>query len=263
MKEKGLYVYGFVGERIDAGGCTGIDRANSVGLLRCGEVYAVVSEVDLNEFGHPYIDENLENIGWLKDKAELHMEVLNEALKYTQVIPLKFCTIFYNEDKVNEFAQEHKDYLTENLSYLRNKEEWSCKVYWDKKSYIKNLVEKDSLEAEEKCEKLSKGTAYFMRRKLEKEYNERAIDKANIITEKVLETLKRIVLEVKTSKILAKEITGRMEDMLLNCALLIDTNNKEGFLQEIDKLGSKVESKGLIFEVNGPWPPYNFIKNLE
>ncbi|HBY19670.1 MAG: hypothetical protein A2Y24_01740 [Clostridiales bacterium GWE2_32_10] len=263
MKEQASYVYGFALESFDIGEYKGIDEKNNVYLEDCGGMCAVTSKVDLDEFAHPYIDENLGNLNWLKIKAERHMDVIKKAMEYTQIIPLKFCTVFYNDSNIKQFAQEHKKQLIENLSKLQGKEEWSCKIYWDKKEFMSNHMREEKEKIKGDSSNISKGAAYFMKKKLENSLNEQAICKVNLIIERIIDTLKDLVLESKVNKILAKEITGRNQDMVMNSSLLIDCREKELFLEKMKELNSKVEDYGLIFEYSGPWPLYNFIENLE
>ncbi|OGO85954.1 MAG: hypothetical protein A2Y22_04235 [Clostridiales bacterium GWD2_32_59] len=263
MKGQAVYIYGFAGEFFDIPEYEGIDERNNVYIEDYDGIYAVESKVELDEFGSPYIDENLENVSWLKNKARIHMDVIKNVMEYTQIIPLKFCTIFYDDSKIKEFVMELKDKLIENLSSLQGKEEWSCKMYWDKKGFLNNYMNEEKEKDKENMTNMSEGAAYFLKKKLEINLNKKAINKVNFIIGKVTDTLKDLVLEVKSNKILAKELTEREEDMVMNLSLLIDYAEKDLFLEKMNELSSKVRGHGLILKLSGPWPPYNFVENLK
>lgn len=263
MKEEAIYLYGVIGENVKLEKYIGMDLVNKLYLIENNGLYAVVSKVKLNEFGHPHIEENLENLSWLKEKAELHMILIQNVMEHTQIIPLKFCTIFNDEERINGFLEEHLEGLTKNLTKIKNKEEWSCKIYWEKKDFIDNFMGKEREEIEKKTSKISEGAAYFMKKKLEGNLNEKAVDKANWLVGKITQSLNDMGLDIKKNKILAKEITGRNEEMLMNYALLIDVDDKSTFYEKMKGLQEKVESKGLLLEYTGPWPSYSFVEPLE
>ncbi|MEA4954513.1 MAG: GvpL/GvpF family gas vesicle protein [Pseudoflavonifractor sp.] len=64
--------------------------------------------------------------------------------------------------------------------------------------------------------------------------------------------------DMKSNRLLAKEMTGVDTPMVLNCAFLLDTENKDRFLQIVKALADENEKYGFRIEASGPWPPYSF-----
>jgi hypothetical protein len=261
MGDNAIYAYGITSLPAKVDNCAGIDGNDSIEMLEIGGFIVVASKVCLEEFGHPAIDSNLENIPWLKEKAEAHMDVLKAVMEHVQVMPLRFCTIFYGIDNIAHYVDENRDYLRQWLDTMDCKEEWSCKLYWNKKWFIENCMGDEKDIASSGVSKASKGAAYFMKKKIEENLNEQAFEKVNRIVGKVSESLEKLVLKKKYNKVLAREITGRQEDMLANYSLMIDSSEKDQFLSSMEALKLKVEGKGLLLEYNGPWPAYSFIDN--
>jgi hypothetical protein len=259
MSDQALYVYGITAFPIKIDNLIGIDGKNNIEILELGGFVVVVSNVCLEEFGHPAIDENSENIAWLKEKAEAHMNVLKAVLEHAQVMPLRFCTIFYDTENIVQYINENREYLSEWLNFMDGKEEWSCKLYWNKKQFVENCMKNEKDIASSEVSNASKGAAYFMKKKIDENLSVQAGEKVNRIISKVSETLEELVLELKHNRILAREITGRQEDMLANYSLMIDRSKKDHFLKSMETLKLKVEGKGLILEYNGSWPAYSFL----
>ena len=70
-------------------------------------LYAVVSEVREDEFGEENLKKNLANLEWIKQKASIHEQVIEEVMKDACVIPFKFGTIFNNEDNLKTMLEEY------------------------------------------------------------------------------------------------------------------------------------------------------------
>jgi hypothetical protein len=63
---------------------------------------------------------------------------------------------------------------------------------------------------------------------------------------------------MKSLKLLAKEITGAKDRMILNCAFLVDSSDKDKFIGYFQQVKEKYKASGFYIECSGPWPPYDF-----
>jgi hypothetical protein len=53
--------------------------------------------------------------------------------------------------------------------------------------------------------------------------------------------------------------TGRREEMVLHIGFLL-AQPKQGPFQELaGELAEQLQREGLVLEITGPWPPYNFV----
>ena len=62
---------------------------------------------------------------------------------------------------------------------------------------------------------------------------------------------------------LPSDLTGRTEEMVFNAAFLLPSSSQASWLETVQKVYRDVQSKGLVLEVSGPWPPYHFCPSLE
>ena len=110
---------------------------------------AVVSEVPLDEFDFEQIRQKAqEDLNWIKEKAQLHEAVIEEAMqvngKFLAVIPMRFGTIFKNKEKIQQNIETHYTKFENLLTDLQGKQEWSVKVYLENSEALEQEVKNDN-----------------------------------------------------------------------------------------------------------------------
>lgn len=239
----------------------GMDSNNPLYKIQVNEIDGLASLVSLDEYGHPTIDKNIEDLSWLKTKAETHMDILQSIMKHSMIIPMKFCTIFYNNEKIKNVLEENYDQFYSALTYLADKEEWSFKVYLNKKEFTEKYLE--NLKNQVNVAPVSKGAAYFKKQKIEsemKEQIEREIDK---FAQVIYNELEQLYINHKLNKNIGSEITGKKDEMILNVSVLIDDKAKEKMINYVNKKNNQIISDCMYIECIGPWPPYSFNPSLQ
>lgn len=251
----------------------GIDRKGEVFTLIHRELEAIVSKVSLEEFGSGEIQKrSREDLGWIKEKALAHEKVIEEAMRnkdnVLSVIPMKFGTIF--KEKTSLEKALNKDYakIKQVLDKIRGKHEWSVKIYLkDRQKFEQAVKEKNEVikEKEKEISSLPEGMGFFMEEELKEVISKEMDRELKNIVDITLESLKKKTADSIINKILAKELTGRSEPMVLNVAYLIAEEKIEDFKKEIEDLNQKMQAKGFCLEYSGPWSAYNFTsyKNYE
>ena len=229
---------------------------------------AVVSEVPLDEFDFEQIQQKAqEDLNWIKEKAQLHEAVIEEAMqvngKFLAVIPMRFGAIFKNKEKIQQNIETHYTKFENLLTDLQGKQEWSVKVYLENYEALEQEVKNgnEAVKAKEKeIAAMPKGMAYFFEKQLEELIStEMAKNVENCIQDFFL-TIKKYAENGLQGKILHKELTGKIEPMILNAIYLIKEEKIQDFKIKISRLRNKMKTKGFLVEYSGPWPPYNFAK---
>ena len=253
------------------------------------DLEAIVSEVSLAEFGSEEIQKRAqEDLGWIKEKAQIHEKVIEEAMigedplknkNLKAVIPMKFGTIFKSKESLEETLKKHYDQFKESLKKIEGKQEWAVKVYLDRRAFEKEIKKVSPVVQEKEKEiaqlyseskirtsrpdevgnRLPEGVAYFAQKQIDEAASKEADKALENYTESFVEALKKWAEVSTKSKILEKELTGKSLPMVLNAIFLVSKEKLENFIKEIDKLEEIYKSKGFNFEYSGPWPPYNFI----
>lgn len=263
----GLYLYCIRGENDSSSfSLKGIDNMNEVYVIPYKELEAIVSRILLDEFDSEEIKRKAqENLDWIKEKIVIHEKVVEEAMKRNgkvmSVIPMKFGTIFAGEKSLTKTLDEHYEQFKTALNKLEDKEEWGVKMYLTGKGQIEETIKAESeiiKEIEWKIAGLPEGIAYFHESELKEALSNEVVKKINKIKKNIYEELKLNAEDAIECKILEKEITGRLESMILNASYLIKTEMVEEFIQSAERKNKELNPQGFSLEYSGPWPPYYF-----
>jgi len=277
--KQGLYLYCVRAKTNSKFSAEGIDRGQ-VFTVFFRDLEAVVSNVSLKEFSSKEIQNKAqENLKWVKEKAQIHEQVIEEAMEFQfspfpaeknpfknkrlkEAIPMKFGAIFNSEEKIKEMLKTYYLKFKENLRNLSGKQEWSVKAYLNRQTFS-NEVKRVSpvvLEKEKEIALLPEGTAYFMQKQIDDAVLREADRALENYIDSFFRNLKECAVAGTKGKILEKELTGKSLPMILNAIFLISEEKLKDYAREINKLNKEYKSKGFNFEYSGPWPPYNFIK---
>jgi hypothetical protein len=176
------------------------------------------------------------------------------------VVPFKFGTILKDEKAASKMLQDNEEKFKKLLSKFTGRAEWGLKVYADTQEFIKHIMQTESKfkNLEEAREKLSRGAAYLLGRKMEDELKDDAVARLAKVTEAISQELGKDADEAKLNKTLPQKLTGKKKEMILNAVYLVEREKVASFCKQAKRLIEKYESMGLDLEVSGPWPPYSF-----
>ena len=230
--------------------------------ISCGDFYAVAGKVRKIDFGEESLKKNLADFEWLKEKVNIHEQVIESVMKESSVVPFKFGTIFNNEENLIAFLKENEEELRNNLNYFRGKEEWGIKIYCDMEYLKKYLGVKNEeiLSLKNTIKTSSPGKTFFLKKQKEEVLIREANKKINEYGQNSFNKLKKYSIQSVINKLLPGEVTEINEDMILNCAFLLDKCLVTPFITAVEELKEQTAGTGFIFDCTGPWPPYNFCK---
>jgi hypothetical protein len=241
-----VYVYGVMraADVDEAPHVPGLDKRYPVRLHRVGELVAIVGEVDLAEFDGETLRSNLQNREWLEEKVWAHERVLEAALSTAAVLPMRFGSVYRADRGVEAFLEANAEAFATSLDRLDGRAEWGVKVYG-------TSADQDAPAADK-----SSGRAYLVARKAALDAL-RAHDAAQAAAaEQVLAELAALADAHQVGG--AARATKPSAALLLNAAFLLQDTDRQRFLDAVGSLEARFASSGLLFEVSGPWPPYNF-----
>ncbi|TMK69773.1 MAG: GvpL/GvpF family gas vesicle protein [Actinobacteria bacterium] len=250
MSERALYVYGVVpgtAPRSLFDDVRGVDPSEPVTLVADGDVAAVASAVRLDEFGEAAIEDNLRDPGWLADKARAHDAVLAAAVGRTTVLPFRFGAIYRNEDHILELLRERADFASA-LRRLEGAVELGVKGFVDVGALAERLAADRSA-----GEETSAGRAYMQRKQEARRLDE---DVELFVAERAQETHDRLAAVARDAHVNALQPGERR--MILNGAYLVADDEEARFRDELADVARAHEQDRIDYELNGPWPPYNF-----
>lgn len=263
-EDAGIYLYGIVGAGpAESSGVlrqAGIDGKNRVYQVICRDLCGVVSNVSLAEFGEEALNANLQDMRWIKEKAFLHEHILEQVMKTCTVVPMKFCTIYKNKERLEEVLRENYDKFQAALRLLDGKEEWGVKIYFNPL-----LVESDCVEISEEVRELAKeaaaqspGKGYFLKKKMDGLIEEEAKRQSFACADECYRRLSRLADRSCLNELPGKGAAGGGREVILNSACLVLREMVPEFKRELAGLEEEYRAKGLEFACSGPWPAYNF-----
>lgn len=241
----------------------GVDKRYPVTTLEDGveatSVVAVISEVDSAEFS----EANLQDLSWLGPRAQRHEAIVGHVMTVSPLLPVKFGAIFSSRSKLKKFIHQHQVAIVSALDDLRDKAEWSVKGYLIESEALPMLLASDAtLQSRLAALSSSPGARYIQQRQLD------------TATEAVLSTwLTQVTQDIHTALALhaanssalrchASTVTGRTERMVFNVSFLLADAAIADFRATITALQTAYHGSGLMLELRGPWPAYNFCPTL-
>jgi hypothetical protein len=245
-----LYCIAREGEAPDA---PGVVAEHAPRIVRAAGLSAIVSSVALSDFGEEGLKRNLNDMPWLEAVARAHEAVLEAALAGGPIVPMRLCTIYRSEEQVQALLAQRREEFTEALAGLRGRGEWGVKVVASRD----HVAEKLRQRVEQRP--AGAGGAYLGRKQREL----RLRDEVDAVLDAaVQESHARLEEWAVASKLLPPqrtELSGRAGEMVLNGAYLVDDERLEGFREVVGELGRQYEDSGLVFDLTGPWPAFNFV----
>ena len=221
----------------------------------------IVKHVTENEFSEESFKSSLSDPKWLESKAKEHVDVISSIMETGTVLPFKFGTVFQTTDCLEKFIANNKESLTENYLIIDGKEEWSVKIYCDRKILTEQIDELSSKAAllEEQIMSSSPGKAYLLKLK-KNDFIEIEMD--CICKNKGQDYYNRF-RDLSTSNslnnLLPKELTGRDDTMILNATFLVNKPRVTDFKDTAYNMQQKDAHSGFFVEIKGSLPPFSFI----
>lgn len=238
--DRAFYVYGVIADE----GSAAIEEIDGVAVLREGELAAAVGRVPLEDFDEDQLRAHLADMAWVERTARAHEQTLEAIRSRTTVIPMRMCTVYRTESGVRDMLRRESDALRETLAKLNVKTEWGVKVMLDP--------------AQRKDDR-SSGAAYMERRREQLDQDQALTGRVQEATAHIHERFCELSSEGVLVPLQRPEASGRAVEMVLNGAYLVEDSAQERFREEIPALQAQFGPLGLVLELTGPWPAYNFV----
>ena len=247
MVETGRYLYA-VSRNLDPAvlaDFAGLDGARLEVVEHQG-LAAVVSTVDLEEFGEQGLRANLEDLDWLERVARGHDSVIQALAAITPTAPLRLATICFDDEGVRRRLTEWHAPLEQILDRVEGRMEWSVKVFTD----IRTAPEPAAVAPPDS------GAAYLQRKKAEREHRAADETAALEVAERVHETLAESSVASRRLPAQDPRLSGHEGTMVHNGAYLVEAGQQEAFQARVAELVA--DHPHLTIDCRGPWPPYSF-----
>lgn len=224
--------------------CFGIHGTNQVTTV-CGKGFAaVVSKEPMKKY--PLV----------RDYLIAHQKVNEVVMQTHQVLPVRFCTMAENKEKIiDEVLIPKESELRNKLAEVAGKEEYGLRVRWKNLDKVfREIGETDPRLMEKKKRILAMS---------ESQKRTELIDIGHLVQEAHLAKNKATALalmdELSSLACASKRNNTTGDAMLLNAAFLVRKEKLAGFDKAVQDLDDRY-SADLQLKYVGPVPPFNFVE---
>lgn len=247
MEKKGIYAYGVITTPTDS------LKMNNIFLVSYKNLSLVGKMVSIKDF-QKKIKKTLKSPVEMEEILKSHQSVLDGLMKKTTVVPFKFGTILKNKKAAAGLLKSSYIKFRRLLTKLKEREEWGVRVFADKERFKTKI----KAQAKGTMGKQGTGTAYLLRKKREKEAEEKMEGKLAFFSSKIFAALEKLAFEAKVSQS-SQRFSEKGEILVSVFAFLLDKQRVKKFLNQTADLEKKYQGWGLRLTISGPWPAFNFV----
>ncbi len=258
MGDKIFYLYGITEKKPVVEGIATL--GSGLQLLRATNFYAVAEEVPATDFGQQALEQNIQQLQWLAEKATVHEAVICAVKKQTDILPLTFATLFHSAENLLHSVEQQSASFNRVFSNIRGTEEWLLKLFVNRDEYQEwyKRQHRQQLQSRQVLQGASTGAAYLMRKKL-------AVDTREILNNSVREVIAHSVNTLKNCsknslriKTVGNAGSNSGPELLLSMAFQVAGSTRNIFLRAVELLQNDFETRGIRINTSGPLPVYHF-----
>ena len=226
-----------------------------VRVVTAAGLAAVVGSVPLGDFAEEPLRDHLEDLDWLEGAARAHDGVIAAAARAGCVVPLRFATVYHDDDRVRSLLTERHADLAATLERLAGRTEWGVKAYVDPHTLAPPTPE-PSPAAGGTTEGARPGTAYLMRRRAQREGRDSAQQTALDYAARLHTALAEQAEDAVRHPPQDPRLADYQGWMILNGSYLVADERSGEFAEGVERLRQRFPAVRL--ELSGPWPAYSF-----
>ncbi|MFI1396649.1 GvpL/GvpF family gas vesicle protein [Streptomyces sp. NPDC020681] len=231
-------------------GMTGV-AGEKVHVVEEAALIGIVGSVPAKDFGEQALSDHLQDLDWLEEAVRAHHVVICAVGRTRNVVPLRFATIYHDDDRVRALLTERRTDFVSALDRVAGRTEWGVKAYADERtSEHRNTSEERSDETDRP------GTAYLLRRRAQRQGEETAHQEAEARAVQIHEALEEFAVESAHHRPQDPRLARYEGLMILNSSYLVPDIRTQAFAAAVETLRRRFP--GVLIELVGPWPPYTF-----
>ncbi|PIQ44880.1 MAG: hypothetical protein COW04_10625, partial [Deltaproteobacteria bacterium CG12_big_fil_rev_8_21_14_0_65_43_10] len=245
MTGDGRFIYGFVSTNEPKNlGSIGIDQGE-VYTLPYQDIAAIVSHLPYTQFDSLPRETLLRNL-------TIYQSVLEEVIKYQNIIPIKFGTVVEGDEVIQRVLEKGYDQIHAGLRDTENKIELDVVALWaDLEAVLKETGEEEEIkELKERAASEPGDKVFEIKIKVGKRVKELLDNKRETYRAEILEGLLKTAEEHRFHDLMDDSI-------IMNVAFLIQKDREDTLEGQIAQLDRAYENR-VNFRIIGPLPPYSF-----
>jgi hypothetical protein len=242
---------------------TGVDGCHPLCLFRRSpDLCAIVGEVPLEDFCGPAAELRMQQLAWVGPRALRHEAVVEQVMRHSPVLPARFGTLFSSQESLAEFLERHRKTISQFLERVADQEEWSIKGLLDRTQAGQALMSASLAAQQEQLAALLPGTRYFQEQRIRSAAEKELSLWLDDTCRQVVSDLTKLVSDFRECQVVPRERPESGTEVVVHWAFLLPRDVSAAFRLQIDQVNEKHSTRGLAFELSGPWPPYRFVPPL-
>ncbi|MEW6003291.1 MAG: GvpL/GvpF family gas vesicle protein, partial [Nitrospirota bacterium] len=228
-------------------------QSQSFGLLGIGGRRDELYTICLDDIAAVVSNSQIIKYSVSRENMLAHEKAIEEVMKEHTVLPVRFCAIAEDEEKVKKILEREHDRFIDLLRNIEGKKELGLKAVFKEDVIYKDILEKyeDIRVLKEKVAALPPEKTYYQRMEIGRMVEAALQKEKEIHEEDILNALSPLSVEVKINNTYG-------ERMIINAAFLVEKHRETEFDRRINELGVRYGDK-IKFKYVGTLPPFNFI----
>jgi len=261
---KALYVFCFAfADLVGEVEGTGVDSQHPLSVFRrFPDLCAVLSEVALKDFCGPAAELQMQQLAWVGPRALRHEAVVEQVMRHSPVLPVRFGTLFSSQERLAEFLDIHRQTIAKFLAQVADQEEWSVKGLLDRTQAGQALTSARLAAQQGQLATLPPGTRYVQEQRIRSAAEKELSLWLNETCHQLASDLQTQASDFRECPLVPRQPPESGTEVVLHWALLLPRGATAALRLLIDRVNAKHATSGLVFEVSGPWPPYRFVPPL-
>ncbi len=215
-------------------------------ILPAGDgVWLAVADAPLPEYGAEAIQEHLQDLDWVSSRALAHEAVVEHFGRGGTVVPLKLFTLFSSDERALAHIRADRDRLGRVFQRIAGCQEWGVRVRFEESRA------KEVLAREAAGESGASGTAFLLRKKIERDASRTLVSRLRSAMDEVFSDLSGHAADARRRE--------PASPLLLDGAFLVPADRTGEFERTVGHWAGHLAGQACEMTLTGPWPPYNFI----
>ncbi|HEY0592035.1 MAG TPA: GvpL/GvpF family gas vesicle protein [Thermoanaerobaculia bacterium] len=252
-----LYVYAIAprGE-LRVPDAEGVDGRRDFAIVEEGDLAALASRVDAEEFSQDAIDARASDLDWIGRIGWRHQQVIAAAREAGDAIPLGAFALFSSEDALRADLRNRSGELAGVLERIRGREEWTVQVDFEGEKWEAAVERRSPTLAAlaTEAESAPAGKAYLLRRKAEEARKNAAREARDAV---VREIEARVASSLRVPVVV--ELRQRPGGTIPQINVLLEKKRADEIGALTGTLEEEYARDGVALRTTGPWPPYTFV----
>lgn len=230
----------------------GLPQTAPVRLLPLdGDLWLVVADAPLPEYGGERIESRLSDLDWVSERALAHERIVEHFAAAGPVLPMKLFTLFHGDERAVAHLRERREEIEQVLDHIAGRVEWGVRIL-----FREDMARQRAVTEAGAGERPASGTGFLLRKKAEKESARDLAARVRAEVDRAWEELARQAVDARRREPVPGEAGARL---LLDAAFLVPSGDGADFEAEVRRLAERLAGEACEVTLTGPWPPYNFL----